>query len=61
MLVALGPRKRGYLVETVAAVDLLENVNPLAAAWWRTNTPHLLTPGETLLFDEECCVVEDPR
>jgi hypothetical protein len=53
-------RKRGYVVDTTAAVDLLENVNPLAAAWWRKNTPHLLKPGRCFVFEQECCVVEDP-
>src|SRR4030088_785060 len=59
-LVGCGTLKRGYLVDTTAAVDLLENVNQLAAGWWRTNTPDLLKPGACLLFEEECCVVEDP-
>jgi hypothetical protein len=52
------PRMRGYAVDTVAAIDLLENINPLAAAWWRKNTPHLFEPGGCLFFEEDCCVVE---
>ena len=55
-----GTRKRGYMVSSLAAVDLLQNVNPQAAAWWRTNTPHMLKHGLCLLFEEECCVVENP-
>jgi len=55
-----GTRKRGYMVRTLAAVELLQNVNPLAAAWWRTNTSHMLKHGLCLLFEEECCVVENP-
>jgi hypothetical protein len=55
-----GPQVRGYLVDTLAAVDFLQNVNPVAAAWWRTNTPHLLERGLCLIFEEECCVVENP-
>jgi hypothetical protein len=52
------PRQRGYAVDMTAAVQLLENFNPPAAAWWRSNTPHLFEPGLTLLFEEECCVIE---
>ena len=54
-----GPRTRGYVVDSTAAVELLGNVNPLAAAWWRTNTPYLLEPRRYLIFEEECCVVEN--
>ncbi len=54
-----GPRTRGYIVDTAAAVSLLEKANPLAAAWWRTNAPHLLEPGRCLLFEEDCCLVEN--
>jgi hypothetical protein len=57
-IVGHGPRMRGYVVDTAAAIDLLENVNPLAAAWWRTNAPHLFKRGHCLFFHEECCVVE---
>jgi hypothetical protein len=59
-LIGRDPRKRSYLVDTAAAVNLLENVNPVAATWWRTNAPHLFKSGRCLRFDEECCTVEDP-
>ena len=52
------PRRRGYPVETAKAVALLERTNPTAAAWWRTNAPHLFRPGLILFFDAECCTVE---
>jgi hypothetical protein len=55
---ARGPRKRGYAVDPATAVNILEQVDPSAAAWWRTNTPHLFKPGRCLFFDEECCVSE---
>jgi len=54
-----GPRMRGYAVDTEGAVRILERVNPLAAAWWRVNTPHLFKPGLFLLFNEECGVIEE--
>jgi hypothetical protein len=49
---------RGYLVDIAVAVQILDGAHPSAAAWWRTNTPHLLKPGMTFVFEEECCVVE---
>jgi hypothetical protein len=57
-LLGRGPRKRGYMVDTTTAVDLLEKANPVAAAWWRTNAKHLFRPGLCLLFEEACCAVE---
>jgi len=47
-LIGTGQRTRGYGVDTAAAANLLENVNPLAATWWRTNAPHLFKPGRAL-------------
>jgi hypothetical protein len=55
-----GTSKQGYMVYTLLAIDILEDVNPLAAAWWKTNVPHMLKPGLCLLFEEECCLVENP-
>jgi hypothetical protein len=46
-------------VDVTAAVQLLESFNPSAAAWWRSHAPHLFKPGLILLFEEECCVIED--
>jgi hypothetical protein len=46
------------VVDALTAFGRLETVNPSAAEWWRTNTPHLLKRGRILFFDEECCVVE---
>lgn len=58
-LVGHVPRQRGYAVDVTAAVQLLESFNPSAAAWWRSHAPHLFKPGLILLFEEECCVIED--
>jgi len=54
-----GP-EQGYAVESSGAIEALGAANAKAAEWWRTNAPHLLTPGRWLLFDEESCAVEDP-
>jgi len=44
--------RRGFPVAARAAVDLLASSHPQAAAWWRTNTPHLLTGKRYLVFPE---------
>jgi hypothetical protein len=54
-----GQRLCGYAVDTAQAFDILEGVNATAAGWWRKNAAHLLKPGLAVLFDEECCLVED--
>lgn len=46
---------RGYRIRAVEAVTILEKVDPKAAEWWRSNTPHLLTPDAYFLFDAEAC------
>jgi len=45
----------GYLVEARVAVSILEMVNPEAAEWWRTNTPHLLTTAGCFIFQAPVC------
>jgi hypothetical protein len=40
----------GYLVNAPAALSILELAHPEAAAWWRTNTPHLFGRRRRLLF-----------
>jgi hypothetical protein len=54
-----GTRRRGYAVNAPVAIDILQDVNPLAAAWWRTNAPQWIKPGLCLFFEEECCVVDN--
>jgi hypothetical protein len=44
------PYHEGYLVDALKAVEILEEVHPEAAAWWRKNTPHLMRPNRRLLF-----------
>jgi hypothetical protein len=48
-------RAEGFPVETVAAIAILERTAPDAAAWWRTNTPHLLKPRRYFVFDASAC------
>jgi hypothetical protein len=40
-----GFRMRGYIVDSPAAIEILKKADPFAAAWWLTNAPHLLKPG----------------
>jgi hypothetical protein len=51
---------RGYAIDTRTAVDLLRSTNPRAAEWWETNASHLFKKDIYLMFEEECCLVEDP-
>jgi hypothetical protein len=53
-----GQHVRGYMVDPASAVNLLKKTNPLAAAWWLTNTPRVFEPERYLVFDQECCVTE---
>ena len=48
----------GYLVEAAAAVDVLRQQHPEAAAWWQANAPHMLRPRSYFLFAESCGHVE---
>jgi hypothetical protein len=34
----------GYIVDTIAAVQVLELAHPEAASWWRENAPDLIRP-----------------
>ena len=49
------PQQTGYSVPTRQAVEILAQSAPEAAAWWRTNTPHLLGPDNSLLFSIDVC------
>lgn len=40
----------GYVVECLRAIEVLEKSSPDAAAWWRSNTPELLQPGQCFMF-----------
>lgn len=48
-------RWQGFALDAAVCVELLSTHAPLAAAWWRDNTPHLLKPGRKLLFPTDVC------
>jgi hypothetical protein len=54
-----GQAARGWPVDAVTAIEVLQRAQPTAAAWWWQNTPHLFQLGKILMFDEDCCVPED--
>ena len=49
------PAQSGYGVDVAAALDILEQVAPEAAAWWRKNVPRLMRPGRKFLFQAQVC------
>ena len=46
-------RQRGFVVDARIAVDLLEDIDPRAAAWWRKHAAHVLRRGRCFVFAEE--------
>ncbi|HEX7253677.1 MAG TPA: hypothetical protein VF376_12405 [Thermoanaerobaculia bacterium] len=52
-------RETGYAVRVPDAIAVLERKSPEAAAWWRTNTPHMTNPLRCFLFAESVCMVID--
>lgn len=51
----------GYVVDVLAAIDLLRAHSPSAAGWWERHTPHLLVPGGRFCFSAACCEEVDAR
>lgn len=47
----------GYVVNALAAINLLAVKDPSAAAWWREHCPHLLTGRRYFVFAAEACEV----
>jgi hypothetical protein len=47
----------GFLVPVLGALQVLEAASPEAAAWWRTNTPHLCKPSRRFMFHAHVCEV----
>ncbi len=45
----------GYVVPSLAAIEILEKANADAARWWRKNVPRALRPRHKFLFDPVCC------
>ena len=54
-LLGQGRQETGYVVNSAAAIMLLERTNPSAAEWWRENTPRLLAPNRNFLFSIKSC------
>jgi hypothetical protein len=52
-------RESGYAVRVMDAIAVLERKSPEAAAWWRTNVPHMTSPFRCFLFSESACMVLD--
>jgi hypothetical protein len=47
--------KLQYLVPVDAALEVLEETAPEAAAWWRKHTPHMVGCNGCFGFDAEAC------
>jgi len=48
----------GYAIELMPAVWVLEQAGQVSAAmWWCENTPHLVKPGQMVIFPSSCCRV----
>ena len=52
-------RETGYVVRVLEAIAVLEKKSPEAAAWWRTNVPHMTSPFRCFVFSESVCQVLD--
>lgn len=44
-----------YVVDVLAAIEVLRVHAPLAAVWWERHTPHLLKQDSKFLFEVSCC------
>jgi len=45
-------KQSGYVIETLAAIEVLAQSSPEAAAWWRENVPHLIKPRRFFVFQQ---------
>lgn len=50
-----GVKLTGFNVNAKEAVDLLEEVDPRAAGWWREHTPKLVSGQRCFVFDADAC------
>jgi len=46
---------QGFVVPVLPALDVLAAASPEAAAWWRTQTPHLCKPWRCFVFPVDVC------
>lgn len=47
----------GFRVPASAAIDVLAQHSPEAAAWWRAHTPQFTDPRRLFLFHESVCEI----
>ena len=50
----------GYVVPSLAAIEILERSDAVAGRWWRENADHSLRPRNRFLFAPECCEAVEP-
>ena len=50
-------RETGFVVPVADALKALEVRSPEAAAWWRTNAPHLCKRWRCFMFQAQVCEV----
>jgi hypothetical protein len=52
-----------YPVQVTSAIEALEKSSPQAAAWWRENTPGIISPSRLFAFDASVCepVTDTPK
>ena len=53
-------KQSGYVVEAMSAIEVLAQSSPEAAAWWRTNVPHLIKPKRFFVFQQGVGYVGEP-
>ena len=44
-----------YVVDVLAAIELLQTHSPSAATWWERHTQNLLVQGRKFYFAASCC------
>ena len=50
-------RQRGFKVNVLEAIGVLESASPEAANWWCVNASHMMKPSRFFLFPEHVCSV----
>lgn len=50
----------GYFVDARRAVDLLDDIRPEAAKWWRDNAPRMLDGAHYFIFDTPSSELVEP-
>jgi hypothetical protein len=59
LVLGKGIKLTGFSVNAKAAVDILEEVDPRAAGWWREHTPELVSGKRNFVFDADACEREE--